>query len=343
MMFWKRLVTLSLLLGVANVVRAAAPASSTDGEVLRMEQAISEASEQGHLDQVALLRHKLAEYSEQNGYYLQAARQYELLLTLRPPRRERVRLSIKLGQMRDAVKDYRGAIQAYEDALHDDARSWDARLALGRAYANIDLFKQAEDTYRAAIQQNPNSSDAHREMAALYMKRGYLQRAQSSYENAIRLDPKKPEGYLGLADTYSRMSNFTFALGTLERGASIAPSPEYAIKTGDLYQRQGDWARAALSLEAALKNDAKRDDVRLNLVLLYDRLKRPEDANRLMKKLLASYPDSPLVHFVHAWVLLNRGDRAGANREALEVRRLRPTDLVSHYNDTMLERLGPRL
>ena len=64
-----------------------------------------------------------------------AARQYELLLASRPAEHERVKFFIKLGKMRDAVEDYSGAINAYQDALHDDPKSWDANLALARAYA----------------------------------------------------------------------------------------------------------------------------------------------------------------------------------------------------------------
>jgi len=44
-------------------------------------------------------------------------------------------------------------------------------------------------------------------------------------------------------------------------------------------------------VEEALKSDAKRDDVRLKLLLAYHQMRRPQETDRLAKRLSAGYPD----------------------------------------------------
>ena len=88
-----------------------------------------------------------------------------------------------------------------------------------------------------------------------------------------------------------------------------------------------------------MKGDPKRDDVRLKLTLVYDQLHRRAEADRLFRVLLASYPQSPLVHYFKALVLWERGERTASRAEALVVQRLSPTEGVAHFNDLLISQL----
>src|SRR5204863_10152670 len=124
---------------------------------------------------------------------------------------------------------------------------------------------------------------------------------------------------------------------------TILPRADYDIRLGEIYRRHGDLKSACSAWEEARKSDAHRDDVRLQLALIYDRLSRPSDTDRMFKHLLEAYPRSPLVHFSRAWVLYARGDREGSRQEALVVQGLNPTALVLHYNDELLTQLKKNL
>jgi tetratricopeptide (TPR) repeat protein len=299
------------------------------------QNAINRASEAGNVRRTEALRKELAHYSAGIGDYVGAVRQYDLLLALRPRSYERVRLFVKLGEMKDALKDFEGAIGAFQDALHDDPKFFDANLDLAREYAKVDLNTRAVKSYQTCIALNPKDVRPYVEMAQTYERLGYMMKAIAEYQKAIEIDPQ-PESYLGLADCYVHEGDVPRATGILLKAKSLLPRAEYDVRLGDIYHKLSDLKHASASWEAALKADPKRDDVRLKLAMVYDRLDRRADTDRMLKSLLAGYPKSALVHFLAAWVFLNRGDHRDSRREALLVQKLAPTEMVQHFNERLL-------
>lgn len=300
-----------------------------------LELSIRRASEAGKFSQVQALHKEAAEYCAEALDYACAVKHYELLLAGRPGRRERVGYFLQLGKMREALQDYSGAIAAYQDALHDQPRDYQATIALARAYDKIDLSGRAVEYYRKGAALAPQDAKPLLLLADVYMRIGYLSKAIESYQNALRLSPSA-DAYLGMVDCFVRQDDLAGAARTLDEGKALLSIAEYDARRGDINQRLGDGPGAAEAWELALSHDARRDDVRLKLVLLYDRLHRRAEADRHLQVLLAQFPRSPLVHFVRAWILYGRGDRQGSRREALAVQSLAPTEGVQHYNERLL-------
>jgi tetratricopeptide (TPR) repeat protein len=318
---------------------AAVPVKGNSEDVAnRLQREIDHASEQGNSTHVQTLRVQLAKYYGSLQAYALAARQYELILASRPPRRERVDFFVELGRMRDADRDYDGAIQAFQDALHDDPKSWDANLDLARAYDHAELNSKAIDVYKRCIHLRPTSSEPYEGIARVYQQLGFLNKAVVNYQKAISLD-KRPEYYLGLSDAYVRQGDIINAKDILQQAKAVVPRAEYDVRLGEIYQRHGDAVKACAAWEDALKIDLHRDDVRLSLALAYDHAGRISDSDRMFKHLLAEYPASPLVHYSRAWSLYARGDRDGARKEAALVQQLGPTAVVAHFNSELLGRL----
>ena len=331
------LLGMTILLSVLLAPRAPAE-SSEDQRITTWLSDIDRSSEKGDYGAVQQLRGKLADYAAAVGRYDLAARQYELTLSSRPRRAERVKISTKLGDMRMALKDYVRAISAYDDALHDSPRDWNANLARARAFQSADIDARAIESYARCIRLRPQEVAPYEEMAGVYEKEGFLGKALSYYEKALARDPK-PEIYLHMADCYVHEKNLTQAIQILSQAKARLPRADYDVRLGEIYQSLGDTSQAAIAWEEALKADPKRDDVRLRLTLVYDQLQRPADADRLFRELMAAYPSSPLVHYFKALVLLDRGERDAARAEALRVQQLAPTELVSHFNDLLLSEL----
>jgi tetratricopeptide (TPR) repeat protein len=317
----------------------AAPVAGTAEEIVsRLQHAIDRASEQGNYSHMQALRLELAQHYTDTREYGLAARQYELLLASRPARHERVRYFVELGKMREAINDYGGAISSYQDALHDAPKDWDANLLLAGAYARTELNTQSIEVYKRCILLKPLSQEAYQGIAEVYQRQGFLNKAIANYQKALSLEAT-PETYLAMADCYVRMGDVTSATHMLQRAKTVLPRADYDVRLGEIYHRAGDLQRSCKAWEDALKADAQRNDVRLQLALVYDRLDRRSESDHLFKQLLETYPDSPLVHFLRAWVLYSRGDSQGSRREALVVQRLVPTEVVRHYNDKLLEEL----
>jgi len=306
----------------------------------QLQNQIDRASERGRFDEARVFRLQLAQQATGAGYFLEASRQYELLLASRPGKKERVRLFTELGRLREAVSDWSGAIAAYGDARHDDPKSWEATLSQARVYVRTRLFSQAEENYRICRNLRPDSVEAIEELAGVYRERGFLKKAIDTYEEAITLQPL-PTSFMGLAECFRRRNDPERALATLRRGEAAAPSPIYNVLRGAIYRRQGKPVEAVQAWEQALDADGTRDDLRLSLVFLKEQLGQRHAADALVSRLLKQYPDSPLVRWTQAWLLQARGDRAGAQRAIRIVEDLSPTDLVKHYNQRLQQDLNP--
>lgn len=322
----------ALVIGVNGLGRAETVQQRMD----RLERGIDIASELGRFDRVQFLRRELASEAARAGSTALAARQYELLLASRPPKRERVKLFVELARMRRTQQNYAGAISAYQDARHDDRDNWDANLELAQTYAQLDLNVNARDTYLFCVKLSPRSVEAYQGLAGVYQRQGYLNKALENYQKALSIE-KRPSIYLAMADCYVRMDQMDKATDILAQGKAMLPGADYDARVGDIYHRRGDLKDAAKAWEDALSADARRDDIRLKLAMIYERMNRSADTDRMLRKLEGSYPKSPLVHFLRGWVLYDRGDRSGALSEIRLVQSLSPTDLVKHYNDQLMD------
>jgi tetratricopeptide (TPR) repeat protein len=327
------------LFGVAVYPLGAVEVAGTFEEsASRLERGIDQASEQGNYERVQTLRLELAERCAAAQRYAEAARQYELLLASRPSRRQRVEMFIQLGKMRVALQDFGGAISAFQDALHDNPHSWEARLALARAYARVELNSRALGEYGKCIDLHPKAPEPYEEMAAVYQRLSYYGKAIAFYQKALRLRAR-PESFLGMADCYAHQDNFSQATNVLQQAKAVLPRADYDVRLGSIYRDRGDLMHAVGAWEEALKTDASRDDVRLNLALAYGELRRFRDAEAMYRPLLKRYPQSPLVHFLHAWTLYDRADYRAAKSEALAVKGLSPSEVVRHYDERLLNEL----
>jgi tetratricopeptide (TPR) repeat protein len=320
----------------------AAGQAADDPKVESFLSRIDRASEKGDMDVAQNLRGKLADYAAETGRYTLAARQYELLLATRPHRKERVRLFTRLGLMHMALKDYSRAIASFDDALHDAPKDWEANLARARAFSAADINQRAIESYLRCIRLKAAEPAPYEELAGVYERQGFLGKALANYQQALVREPK-PEIYLHMADCYVHLKNMTQAIDVLAQAKARLPRADYDVRLGEIYQSLGDLPHAVVAWEEAVKADPQRDDVRLKLTLLYDQLRRPNDADRLFKQLLSAYPESPLVHYFRALVLSERGEKSAAREEALRVRQLSPTELVAHYNELLLSNLGKPL
>lgn len=309
-----------------------------DPQINRLLGQIDQSSERGNFSVVQNLRMQLAEYAVERRRFDIAARQYELLLAARPAKKERVRLYTRLGKMRMVLGDYSRAIASFDDALHDNPKDWDANIERARAFFATDLNQRAIESYLHCIRLRPQESAPYEELGRVYERQGFLGKALGYYQQALAREPK-PDTYLHMADCYVHLKDLPKAVDVLAQAKARLPRAEYDVRLGDIYQSLGDMARAGVAWEEALKSDPQRDDVRLKLAFIYDRLHRRADTDRMFSHLLATYPRSPLVHHMKAVVLWERGEISASRDEALQVERLSPTEQVSHYNELLLQQI----
>ena len=77
-------------------------------------------------------------------------------------------------------------------------------------------------------------------------------------------------------------------------------------------ERQGDLEAALTSYRLALRESPNDPGILQNIAIAYSRTGRPEDAIRSYRRALELAPEQSGAHYGLAFLLLKRGDRAGA-------------------------------
>ena len=77
-------------------------------------------------------------------------------------------------------------------------------------------------------------------------------------------------------------------------------------------ERQGDFDAALTSYRLALRDQPNDPRILLNIAIAYSRTGRLEDAIRSYRRTLELAPEQSGAHYGLAFLLLKRGDRAGA-------------------------------
>ncbi|HVZ78762.1 MAG TPA: tetratricopeptide repeat protein [Gemmatimonadaceae bacterium] len=111
-------------------------------------------------------------------------------------------------------------------------------------------------------------------------------------------------------------------------------------------ERQGDYDAALTSYRLALRDHPNDPKILQNMAIAYSRTSRMEDAIRCYRKALELAPNLSGAHYGLAYLLLKRGDRAGAMQH-LEAFLAKPPSgeeanrWVQHAEQTLAELRSP--
>jgi serine/threonine-protein kinase len=137
--------------------------------------------------------------------------------------------------------------------------------------------------------------------------RGYLQQydrpesldsAIAAFNRALAVDPKFALAYAGIGQAYLRRYNSARAPESLAAGKQAcsraveldSSTPDGELCLGILFNAGGDYEAAASHLQKAVQIDPVRDETYRELAAAYEGLKRPADAESLLKHAIALRP-----------------------------------------------------
>jgi HEAT repeat protein/tetratricopeptide (TPR) repeat protein len=196
----------------------------------------------------------------------------------------------RTGMLRAASRDYQAQLSASPPNL-------DAGLLLASAQANLDDLPAATATLQKLLEIDPNHLDALSSIEKLYAQQGLLEQAIATLQTLSTLDPRRAriynpriiDLYLDLGDTESAETWIKKAIGV---GGNDAPS---LAKLGDIYLRRLDYTLAAETYEQSIEADPLDYQNYFTLAEIYGRLHRDGDADQLLRKVVRSSPDQPLI------------------------------------------------
>jgi tetratricopeptide (TPR) repeat protein len=220
-------------------------------------------------------------------------------------------------------------------------------------------FESAAQFYRKATSVRPEMAELQANLGLMYYQTGKDQQAIGAFQRAIRLKPRLfvPNLFLGLE--YVKLKRFTEAISHLKQAALIKSADvQVQLALGQAYAGSGKTRVASASYARATQLDPGNADAWYHLGVSY--LEQVEADARILltkhkdsayvqslmaetfaeqrafiqaedayKKALASPKLPPGAHAGYGFVLLNRHDPSGAERELSAEIALNPGSLVA--------------
>jgi predicted CXXCH cytochrome family protein len=215
--------------------------------------------------------------------------------------------------------------------LASGADRLDARIALGRALAEMDSAQAAERALQAAAAAYPDDPWVQFWLGSVVDEAGRPREAVAALRRAVELQPLLLEARVKLADALYRAGDATAALGELEAVVAADPVawPRAWYNLGIIRQERGGTdaaraARAAFAEASRLDPDLLDAHVQLGTLLLADG--RLDDAEAAFARAIVAAPTNVSALGSMAVLHLARADTARAVDRLRRVLELDPTN-----------------
>jgi tetratricopeptide (TPR) repeat protein len=179
-------------------------------------------------------------------------------------------------------------------------------------------FLESERLLNSAIARDPNFALAYCRLVDVELDIYWIhdhdparkQKADEYVKTAMRLRPDVGQVRLAVAESYYRNRDYDQARSALDVAARMLPNNSEIFQwSAAIDRRKGKWDDALAELEKAIEVDPRNPDVFQNLIGTYQGLRRYSDAERLVDRGLASFPDSAVeFQLAKLGIAMDRGD-----------------------------------
>jgi tetratricopeptide (TPR) repeat protein len=231
-------------------------------------------------------------------------------------------IQFRLGEALDRIGALDAAIDAYDRALA-------ARPAFRQASNNVILAlgkagrgREAVERARAVVAAAPVDADAHFTLGLAQSEQD-VDEAIKNLTRALELAPRHTLARYNLALVLKRADRMAEALEQLQRALEIDPRPEVHYTLGVIYWHQGNFARAAAALRAAIAAQPRYVDAHYTLGAVLKSRGDLSGSAEALRRAIGLKPDLWGAHYTLGQVLQQSGDRNGSRRHLSEAERLR--------------------
>jgi tetratricopeptide (TPR) repeat protein len=217
----------------------------------------------------------------------------------------------RMGKAQFSLKNYDDAYKELQQAFKDDPALEQPALSMGWLYTRAGNPKKAEEWIAFALKAAPNDAHVRTDAAGWYVEQGRADDAKTQAEAATKLDPRSVEA--------QKM------LGLVARQRHDGPEAERVFQAMSLASPADNWARNQLALalaeqpdeakhrralelaELTVRQNPKAADALATLGTVYYRLKRLDDAQKVLQTLFESGKGDSDAAFILALVLAEKG------------------------------------
>ncbi len=146
------------------------------------------------------------------------------------------------------------ALNRFDRAIKIDPKYFQAYIERGNVKDAIRDFSGAIADYTTAISLNPKSAPAHYNRGTVLSQSGKHEAAISDYSKAILIDPQYAQAHLNLANELDDLGDTVAAMINYDRAIKIKPNyPLAYLNRGIMHGRVGNRANAIADLQHAVK------------------------------------------------------------------------------------------
>lgn len=298
----------------AKLARSQAAANKTDNDALAsaFQKALTEDPKLGEA------AYNLGVIAQRKGNTADAAKYYQDALTRKPSLTQAAVALASLQQAAGKDKDAAALLKKTADTYLEDSASRAQQAELARQAGNYDLALRLA---REALFRDPKSIRAHKTMVQAYLAQKQIPLAKLMQLRAVKLDDKDPEiafyqgqiaaaendipgakagyrsalelnsGYLparyALVMLAFKQEDYLGAQENLRKVIEVDPQPELYVNLGIAYKGTGDYDKAILAYDEALKLKPNMPEALYDKGVATALKKEPEKALELFKQYIA--------------------------------------------------------
>ncbi len=213
-----------------------------------------------------------------------------------------------LGIIYSNIKEYEKEIDSYAKAIEINSEYLSAYYNLGNAYSNNKEYQKAIDTYKEGIKINPNASDMYYYMGSTYYKNEEYEKSIVAFKEGIRINPNDSDIHYGLGDSYNSNKEYEKAISAYKEGIKINPNDsDMYYGLGNTYTSSGEYEKAKLSYIKAIEINPNDSDIHYGLGVSYNRNKEYEKAKLSYIKAIEINPEeiSPYINLFELEIIKN--------------------------------------
>jgi len=147
------------------------------------------------------------------------------------------------------------AVKFFQDALKEHAQFYAASLALGAQLSKLSRYEEAIAAYKRAGELKPDKPEPYVGVGVALVGMKRYDEGIRMLRGVIEVDKELPAPYLSLGYAEMMTGDYKASEEHLLRALEIGKPPLARIYLANVYEQTGDFARAAVQLEAYLKEN----------------------------------------------------------------------------------------
>jgi tetratricopeptide (TPR) repeat protein len=179
-----------------------------------------------------------------------------LLLDIQSPQIKSAALRIK-GDCLSAQDNFEGALDAYQQSLHEDSNNYKALKGLGFIAWHSHSNEEAITFFRKAHALHSEDSQVMLGLGLVYKRVGLLEQAIFWFEKSVGLDAQATAALAALTQACNEHPKPTFAIEALRRTIdTIGERPSLLMTLGNILVKNGQVAEGRMLLARALDRNS---------------------------------------------------------------------------------------